>query len=148
MPKRITAAALLMFLKNAVSILKRKTEEVDPPHLRLEKEEREEKGKTERIPDHQDQIPALQRRATGAPVPRERRIRNAVKNGKLKIPANGETSADSGTLPLASTMPKEVAKPEMCVPFLTEMVLQIPIKPTNPRQDLPSDCQPTATRYI
>ena len=147
MLKRITAAVLPILLKSVVSILKRKKEEVDPPHLRLEKEEREEKGKAERIPDHQDQMPALQKGATAAPVPQERRNRNAVKSGKLKTLANGETSADFGTLPLASSMPKAIAKPEMRVLFHTEKALQNPRRTTSPQQDLLLDCRPTATRY-
>ena len=141
----MTAVSLIL-LRSAVSTLKRKTEEVDLLHLNKEKEEKEEKEKTEKVPDRRDQIPALQRRATGAPAPRGRKIRNVVQNGKLNLPANGETNANSGTLPLVGIMPKEVAKPEICVRFLTEMALRIPVKPTSHQQDLLLDYRPATTR--
>ena len=144
--KRTITAVSLILLRSAVSILKRKKEEVDLLHLNPEKEEKEEKEKTERVPDHQDQIPALRRRANGAPAPRARKIRNVVLNGKLNLPANGEISANSGTLLLVSIMPKEVVKPEICVHFLTEMAPRIPAKPTSHQQDLLLVYQPSTTR--
>ena len=146
MPKRIITVVSLILLKSAVSILKRKMEEVDLRHPSLEKEEREEKEKNDKLPDHQDQIPALQRRATEAPVPRGKRIKNVVQNGKRNLPANGETNANSGTLHLVGIMPRVVAKLEISVRFLTEMALRIQIKPTSHQQDLLLDYQPAITR--
>ena len=135
MQEKTTAAVLLTPPRSAASILKRKKEEADLLHLRLEKEEREEKEKAERLPNHQDQIPALQQGAIEAPVPRERKLGNAAKNGKLQIPAKREASANTGTLPLASSMLRAIANLEVHVRFHTETPLQIPESTTTPQQD-------------
>ena len=147
MPRKTTVAALLTLRRSVVSILKRRTEELDLSHLHREKrEEREEKVKAARIPVHPDQMPAPLRRVPEEPVHREER--NAAKNGKLKIPANGETSANFGMLLLASFMLREVANQEMRVNSHTEMAPQTPRRTTNPQQDLLSDYLPTAYRRI
>ena len=148
MLRKTTAAVLLTPLRSAASISKRKKEEADPLHLRPEKEEREEKEKAESLPVHPDQMPALQKVATGAPVPRERRLGNVAKSGKLQIPANGEASANSSTFPLASSMLRAIANQEVRVRFHTEMAPQIPKRTKNPQQDLLLDCRPSAYRKI
>ena len=133
MPKRIAAALLLMILKNLASIKRRLREAV---HLRpLQEGEKAEKEKEERVLNHQNLMPVLQKRALEALAPRANRSRYAVKNGSSVVRANGEKSANFGILPHANYLPKAPARLEAHAPILTEMAQPRRTMQTSLRQD-------------
>ena len=117
MLRKIAAVLLLMILRNVV--LERRVREA--AHLRpfLEKE-KEGKEEVEKVLSLQGPMPVLRRRASEALVPRENLNRHAAKNGKSVEPVNGETNANFGMLLHADSLPREIARVETRVRFLTD----------------------------
>ena len=118
-------------------------------HLRpLQEGEKAEKEKEERVLNHQNLMPVLQKRALEALAPRANRSRYAVKNGSSVVRANGEKSANFGILLHANSLPRVPARLETRVRFLTEPAQLLLTKRISPRQDLLSDCQLSTTHEI
>ena len=104
-------------------------------HLRpVQEREDAEKGKIERVLNLQSQMPVLRKRAPEAQVPRINQSREAAKIGKPADPANGEKSANIGTLH-ANSLPRAPARLEARVLIFTGVAQPRLAARTSLRQD-------------
>ena len=103
MPRKTTAAPMLIVLKNVVLTQRRLLIEVALLLLNPEKE-KEAKAKTRVDLAHRRRAVVRKERRLEVPAPRERRTKNAAKNGRRRCLANMVINANYGMLRLADSL--------------------------------------------